>query len=769
MDRTRVDTDSAGVLLQPGGIYLIEIDGRGATRVIVRWARPRSWASTTRPWCAPATRRWCRAQPRADRALPGAAAHRRRGVGAPTRSRGGASRGRRRSSPSCATPPSLSRATAPGSTPATAAPGGRASRSVGGRTPGVLDVLPRRTGVVLLEPWGWVPYHYGSGISTLRTVGSGTPDRFYRPAHVVWYWGASYAGWVPSGYYGSFYARRFGFHLSFGSGFYGVSHASWNAYRDWVFCPTSSIGFRNQTASTRDHRVLAHHRGFDGAIERSSRRYARARPRCWRDRPRWKRRSGAVLTGDPAARRLPDVSAVVARNPEVSDRCCATSVAATASAEARARGPGSGGSDQGGGARRRRRRRDATTRAGPPSRGARPTTAGATGAGRGAEPWRASTADAGRTAGERERVAGRAAERRSSRSSGAGRTGQPRSIGRRPTPSVVGPKAAAAAERGGSRLHREAGAGYGRSADAFLRRARRASRSAARRRSRTRSRRRGRSPRPGSRAAAVEASAPDGCGARRRNRASTAPRDRAAARRSSAWRRSREREVGVLRAAVGAASAGEGRCVRTRRQRLGARGAASGSYAPRRTPRARVERSSAPRAAPPAPVERSFAPRSTPPLAHRALDTPRRRRPTPAPPRSASSPRASPRRQSPRRRGATTSRRRDRRRPPESRATSRPSGGGGGGRARRGRRRGPGGAAAVAAADARPGRTDPRLAISRQPPARVLSRRIRAGAPAPPHPVHPLLRRGRFFPGGGALERLVGAPVGTAGHVGANA
>ena len=35
-DRTRVDTAAAGVLLERGGIYLVEIDQRGATRVVVR-------------------------------------------------------------------------------------------------------------------------------------------------------------------------------------------------------------------------------------------------------------------------------------------------------------------------------------------------------------------------------------------------------------------------------------------------------------------------------------------------------------------------------------------------------------------------------------------------------------------------------------------------------------------------------------------------------------------------------------------------------------
>ncbi|HEX2465408.1 MAG TPA: FecR domain-containing protein, partial [Thermoanaerobaculia bacterium] len=35
-DRTRVDTEAASVLLERGGLYLVEIDQRGSTRVVVR-------------------------------------------------------------------------------------------------------------------------------------------------------------------------------------------------------------------------------------------------------------------------------------------------------------------------------------------------------------------------------------------------------------------------------------------------------------------------------------------------------------------------------------------------------------------------------------------------------------------------------------------------------------------------------------------------------------------------------------------------------------
>ncbi len=137
---------------------------------------------------------------------------------------------------------------------------------------------------------------------------------------MVWYWGPSYAGWVPSGYYGSFYARHFGFNVSFGSGFYGVSHASWHAYRDWVFCPTGSIGNRYQYRYHGDHHVLDHH----GLSRGSDRAFITADTRGL-DRGQWRDSTAVENTLSRQAHRrtggtadLPDVSAVVARSPEVS-------------------------------------------------------------------------------------------------------------------------------------------------------------------------------------------------------------------------------------------------------------------------------------------------------------------------------------------------------------------------------------------------------------------------------------------------------------------
>ena len=262
LDRTRVDTDAAGVLLQPGGLYLIEIDARGETRVVVRSGEAEilgQYDSTlVRAGDEAVVSRDSRAQialyqapPLTDfeewaRQLEAEAA---RAEVEPVE-------------------PELRYAAEPLARYGNwvDASYGRAWRprvAAGWRPYYQGHWQYSRAGLVWssYEPWGWVPYHYGSWDLHPSYGWLWYPGQVYRPAHVVWYWGSSHAGWVPSGYYGSFYARRFGFHLSFGSGFYGVSHAGWNAYRDWVFCPTSSIGYRNQYRYHGDHRVLAHHGG----------------------------------------------------------------------------------------------------------------------------------------------------------------------------------------------------------------------------------------------------------------------------------------------------------------------------------------------------------------------------------------------------------------------------------------------------------------------------------------------------------------------------
>ena len=320
VDRTRVDTEAAAVLLERGGLYLVEIDQRGATRVVVREgeAEVLTEYDTTlvRAGDEAVIDRESRARvalyqapPLTDveewaRQLEAEAA---RAQVAPVE-------------------PELRYAAQPlaryGSWVDAGA--GRAWRprvEVGWRPywRGYWKYSPAGLVWCSYEPWGWVPYHYGSWDLHPSYGWLWYPGAIYRPAHVVWYWGPSYAGWVPSGYYASFYARRFGFHASFGSGFYGVSHAGWNAYRDWVFCPTRSIGHRYQYRYHGDYRVLDHHGRFNG-----DRAFITADTRGL-DRGRWRDSAAVEETLVRRAHRrtggggdLPDVSAVVARSPEVS-------------------------------------------------------------------------------------------------------------------------------------------------------------------------------------------------------------------------------------------------------------------------------------------------------------------------------------------------------------------------------------------------------------------------------------------------------------------
>ncbi|MGH7541143.1 MAG: DUF6600 domain-containing protein, partial [Gemmatimonadota bacterium] len=88
---------------------------------------------------------------------------------------------------------------------------------------------------VSYEPWGWVPYHYGYWDFTPGYGWVWFPGRRFAPAHVYWYWGPHYAGWVPVGYYwrhyGHHYGRRFGFHV----GVYGTIGGGFGPFRHWVF------------------------------------------------------------------------------------------------------------------------------------------------------------------------------------------------------------------------------------------------------------------------------------------------------------------------------------------------------------------------------------------------------------------------------------------------------------------------------------------------------------------------------------------------------
>ncbi|HEY4573358.1 MAG TPA: FecR family protein, partial [Thermoanaerobaculia bacterium] len=93
------------------------------------------------------------------------------------------------------------------------------------------------------EPWGWVPYHYGSWdyVPTYGWVWQ--PGYVWSPAWVYWYWGPSYVGWCPTGYYTRYYGPEFGAEVGFRWGVYGWAGGSWGLYDRWSFVSTSYFDY----------------------------------------------------------------------------------------------------------------------------------------------------------------------------------------------------------------------------------------------------------------------------------------------------------------------------------------------------------------------------------------------------------------------------------------------------------------------------------------------------------------------------------------------
>jgi hypothetical protein len=116
---------------------------------------------------------------------------------------------------------------------------------------------------VSTEPWGWVTYHYGGWSHTASFGWVWYPGHVYTPASVYWYWGPTYVGWVPAGYYNHYYwpsytSWGFGFHY----GVFGWAGGSIHHWRDWTFCSHRHFGHRNRHHYYRTGSQLAHHGGL---------------------------------------------------------------------------------------------------------------------------------------------------------------------------------------------------------------------------------------------------------------------------------------------------------------------------------------------------------------------------------------------------------------------------------------------------------------------------------------------------------------------------
>ncbi|WP_419860156.1 DUF6600 domain-containing protein [Candidatus Palauibacter sp.] len=99
---------------------------------------------------------------------------------------------------------------------------------------------------VSYEPWGWVPYHYGYWDLDPNWGWIWFPGRRFAVAHVYWYWGPSYAGWIPSGYYWRHYRNHYGSSWGFHFGVYGHIGGGFGRYRHWTFLPHGRLGHRRQ-------------------------------------------------------------------------------------------------------------------------------------------------------------------------------------------------------------------------------------------------------------------------------------------------------------------------------------------------------------------------------------------------------------------------------------------------------------------------------------------------------------------------------------------
>jgi len=118
---------------------------------------------------------------------------------------------------------------------------------------------------VSYEPWGWTPSHYGYWDRHASYGWLWYPGQRFAAAHVYWYWGANYSGWIPSGYYWRHYGNRYGSQFGFYYGVYGnIGGGGFGAYRDWTFLPHGRLGDRRQRFYSVNGQDLGRRRGTLG-------------------------------------------------------------------------------------------------------------------------------------------------------------------------------------------------------------------------------------------------------------------------------------------------------------------------------------------------------------------------------------------------------------------------------------------------------------------------------------------------------------------------
>ena len=179
------------------------------------------------------------------------------------------------------------------------------------------------------EPWGWVPYHYGSWDFLPGYGWVWQPGYVWAPAWVYWYWGPSYVGWCPTGYYTHYYGPRFGLSFGFRYGVYGWAGGDWGYFNNWSFVRTSYFdsrgGYRQGHRGgywdgRRDVRRFAVPvgSGVRGALERGviTTDTRPLKPNTWASHEGVLRALRVERNG-PRGAELPDVTSFVARKPDL--------------------------------------------------------------------------------------------------------------------------------------------------------------------------------------------------------------------------------------------------------------------------------------------------------------------------------------------------------------------------------------------------------------------------------------------------------------------
>ncbi|HUP62786.1 MAG TPA: DUF6600 domain-containing protein [Thermoanaerobaculia bacterium] len=114
---------------------------------------------------------------------------------------------------------------------------------------------------VSYDPWSWGTYHYGRWAHDPFQGWFWVPGSGYSPAWVYWWYGPSYVGWAPSGWwdchrgYYNWAYRPYRHHgARFGAGFYGRVRVSDMDLRPWTFVDSNTIvsGRIDRAALTTD-------------------------------------------------------------------------------------------------------------------------------------------------------------------------------------------------------------------------------------------------------------------------------------------------------------------------------------------------------------------------------------------------------------------------------------------------------------------------------------------------------------------------------------